>query len=98
MDYNTHKSEIGSGGGLCGTVRYEIEGRMHDVVNCHYSKCRRFHGHYGAYTRIRVQDLKFVEQRGLKWYHSTTDQTPNVFRGVVISAGHPSFGILKPRR
>jgi hypothetical protein len=91
MDNNTHESEIESGGCLCGAVRYEINGRMRDVVNCHCSKCRRFHGHYGAYTSIRLQDLKFIEQRGLKWYHSITDETPNVFRGFCDICGSSLF-------
>jgi hypothetical protein len=91
MDNQTSESKISSGGCLCGAVRYEINGRMRDVVNCHCSKCRRFHGHYGAYTRVRLQDLKFVEQRGLKWYHSITDETPNVYRGFCGICGSSLF-------
>jgi hypothetical protein len=35
-------------------------------VNCHCSRCRRTHGHVGAYTD--TDDLTLLEDRGLAWY------------------------------
>jgi hypothetical protein len=32
------------GGCLCGLVRYQLEGRLEFVANCHCSICRRSHG------------------------------------------------------
>lgn len=32
------------GGCLCGKVRYEIRGPLHDASHCHCSMCRRQHG------------------------------------------------------
>ena len=29
---------------LCEAIQYEIEGELGTVVNCHCSKCRRWHG------------------------------------------------------
>ena len=29
---------------LCGAVRYEVEGRLPPIVNCHCQHCRRAHG------------------------------------------------------
>ncbi len=29
---------------LCGTVRYEIDGPLHEMHHCHCSMCRRAHG------------------------------------------------------
>lgn len=80
-----------SGGCLCGGVRYEIRGEMRDIVNCHCSKCRRFHGHVGAYTSVSREDLILTKQDKLKWYRSTTDETPNVHRGFCTECGSSLF-------
>lgn len=80
-----------SGGCLCGAVRYKITGDARGVVNCHCSKCRRFHGNFGAYTSVALEQLVFVEQRGLKWFHSPTDETPNVHRGFCEVCGSSLF-------
>lgn len=80
-----------TGGCLCGAVRYKIIGDLRDVVNCHCSKCRRFHGNFGAYTSIKVADLTFAEQGGLKWFVSTDDETPNVRRGFCVECGSSLF-------
>ena len=80
-----------TGGCLCGAVRYEIHGPLRNIVNCHCSKCRRFHGNVGAYTSIRYADLKLIQQTGLKWYDSVTDETPNVQRGFCSKCGSSLF-------
>ncbi len=80
-----------AGGCLCGAVRYRIRGKLRGVVNCHCSKCRRVHGHYGAYTSVALADLTIVEDRGLKWFDSTTDETPNVRRGFCAECGASLF-------
>lgn len=80
-----------TGGCLCGAVRYEIRGGLRGIVNCHCSKCRRFHGNFGAYTSIKSENLTLVAQGGLKWYRSTTDETPNVQRGFCAQCGSSLF-------
>jgi hypothetical protein len=80
-----------TGGCLCGAVRYRICGELRGVVNCHCSKCRRFHGNFGAYTSVALELLEFVEERGLKWFESTTDETPNVHRGFCAECGSSLF-------
>jgi hypothetical protein len=80
-----------TGGCLCGAVRYEILGDLKDVVCCHCSKCRNFHGHFAAYAITTDDDLKFVEKRGLKWFRSVTDETPNVYRGFCSECGSSLF-------
>ncbi|WP_022663973.1 GFA family protein [Desulfospira joergensenii] len=76
---------------LCGQVEFEIQGDLRDVVNCHCSKCRKFHGNYGAYTSVKFENLKFIKQTGLKWFKSTTDETDNVRRGFCSECGSSLF-------
>jgi len=60
-------------------------------VNCHCAKCRRFHGHYGAYTSADVEGLELLSQATLTWYHSISDETPNVHRGFCNVCGASLF-------
>ena len=76
---------------LCGQVQFEIHGKLRDIVNCHCSKCRKFHGNYGAYTSVKVENLKITEQKSLKWYKSPTDETENVHRGFCSECGSSLF-------
>jgi hypothetical protein len=60
--------EVHRGGCLCGGVRYSLHGPLRDVVVCHCSRCRRTHGHVGAYTRCAAADLALESDRTLRWY------------------------------
>ncbi len=91
MSVSTDNRITATGGCLCGAVRYEILGDLRGIVNCHCSKCRRFHGNFGAYTSIKFDNLKLVEKRGLKWFRSVTDETPNVERGFCGECGSSLF-------
>ena len=82
---------VATGECLCGGVRFEVHGRLLDVVNCHCSKCRRFHGHVGAYTATDRRNLVLIQSATLKWFHSTTDETPNVHRGFCGNCGSSLF-------
>lgn len=57
-----------SGGCLCGAVRYTASGSLRDVIVCHCSRCRRTHGHVGAYSEVASEALSLLEDRGLSWY------------------------------
>jgi len=86
---NIHKKTKGRC--LCGQVQFEIYGKLRDIVNCHCSKCRKFHGNYGAYTSVKVENLKMTAQKSLKWYESPTDETANVHRGFCSKCGSSLF-------
>lgn len=60
-----------SGGCQCGAVRYELSGPLRGVVNCHCAMCRRLHGAFGAYTKVRNSNLSITETGGLTWYQSS---------------------------
>lgn len=76
---------------LCGQVQFEIHGELRDIVNCHCSKCRRFHGNFGAYTSVEAENLQISDRKGLKWHESVTDETANVRRGFCSTCGSSLF-------
>ena len=82
---------VATGGCLCGEVRFEIQDQLMDVINCHCSKCRRFHGNVGAYTATARENLVLLRSDTLKWFHSTTDETPGVHRGFCSRCGASLF-------
>jgi hypothetical protein len=57
-----------AGGCLCGGVRYRLAGDLRGVVFCHCSRCRRFHGHVGAYTAVAREGLSFERDGTLSWH------------------------------
>ena len=57
---------------LCGAVQFEVRGRLSEAHACHCSQCRRQSGHYVVATGARRADFKLTEERGLKWYRSST--------------------------
>lgn len=91
MSASNNDAVQATGGCLCGAVRYEIRGPLRGVVNCHCSKCRRFHGNFGAYTSVLRQELVLLQDQSLKWFKSTTDETPNVHRGFCSECGSSLF-------
>ena len=61
----------GTGGCLCGAVRYEVRGPLRPVVDCHCTQCRRTSGHFAAFTATRQEELVLTESEGLRWYRSS---------------------------
>jgi hypothetical protein len=59
-----------SGRCLCGSVRFEVDGPLRDVILCHCAECRRWHGHVCAATSAQREDLHFVADGGLRWVDS----------------------------
>ena len=82
---------ITNGRCLCGQVQYEIHGALRGIVNCHCSKCRKFHGSHGAYTSVKTKNLTTISKTSLKWFKSPTDETPNVHRGFCSECGSSLF-------
>jgi hypothetical protein len=76
-----------TGGCYCGAVRYEVRGAMKDVTYCHCSKCRKWHGHFGAYTANAREDFSLTKSDGLKWH--TVSAT--VKRGFCQECGSSLF-------
>lgn len=62
----------GSGGCLCGGVRYRVQGKLSDVGACHCSQCRRTTGHYFAGATCERSALIFESDETLAWYRSSS--------------------------
>lgn len=82
---------VALGGCLCGSVRFEIHDNLLDIINCHCSKCRRFHGHVGAYTATERKNLVLLKSETLQWFYSATDEPRNVHRGFCSRCGSSLF-------
>ncbi|WP_245814239.1 GFA family protein [Cystobacter ferrugineus] len=58
-----------------------------DVETVLLSKCRRWHGHVGAYTAVDRPGFELTEQRGLRWYAASA----TVRRGFCGECGSSLF-------
>ena len=78
---------MNTGGCFCGAVRYQATKTIGKVAFCHCSKCRKWHGHVGAYTATDRDAFKVTEARGLKWHQ----MNPEVRRGFCQECGSSLF-------
>ncbi len=69
-----------TGSCFCGAVNFELRGATTQVTYCHCSKCRKWHGHVGAFAAVDRGDFVLTEQRGLKW-HAVTQAVRRGFCG-----------------
>lgn len=75
---------------LCGGVRYEVRGPLRDVLICHCEECRRWHGHVGASTAARREDLVLLDDGGLRWIASPQSDA-HARRGFCAACGSSLF-------
>jgi hypothetical protein len=75
---------------LCGAVRFELEPPLRDVELCHCVECRRWHGHVCAMTSAPREQLRLVEDRGLRWVESP-DSDAHARRGFCGECGSSLF-------
>lgn len=46
---------------LCGAVRYEIAGPLHEMHHCHCSRCGKAHGAaFSTFARLAAADFRFT--------------------------------------
>lgn len=84
------------GGCLCGAMRYEVDGPLTDVSNCHCSMCRRFHGAaFATYAMVSAEDFRWLSgQELLSVYESSPGNGWAFCRVCGSSLGLPSHGKL----
>lgn len=67
----TEPSSKATGGCLCGAVRYQVNGPLRDVVDCHCSMCRRLHGSSGPHSKALKTQIEITRKEGLAWYRTS---------------------------
>ena len=72
---------------LCAAVCYAVDGPLRAVSYCHCSQCRRTSGHFVAASACEAGHLRFLEDRGLRWYRSS----PHAERGFCKHCGSSLF-------
>ena len=77
---------------LCGKVRYEIDGALGPVVQCHCSLCRRASGSaFATNASVDAKALRIVAGRkSIKSYESSKSGT----RAFCRRCGSPVFGLV----
>ncbi len=75
----------GTGGCLCGAVRYVVAGPLRDVVACHCGQCRRTSGHHVAATSALREQVSINGE--VRWYASS----PGARRGFCPICGSNLF-------
>lgn len=84
------------GGCLCGGIRYEINGPLTEVGNCHCSMCRRFHGAaFATYAKVSAEHFRWISGQELLTVYETSPGIGWAFCRVCGSSlGVPTHGKL----
>ena len=56
---------------LCGNIQLKTQGYHRDIHNCHCIQCMKTHGHHAAYTAVKLENIKFLKKKTLKWFKSS---------------------------
>jgi hypothetical protein len=58
---------------LCGAIAFRLKNALREILTCHCGMCRRWHGHFPAYTSARRPDIELDGGASLCWYGSSGD-------------------------
>ena len=76
-----------SGSCLCGSVKYRINGRLFDALNCHCSMCRKAHGAaFRSRATLKAADFEWVQGEGCVTFY---ESSPGNHRGFCRVCGSP---------
>ena len=56
---------------LCGNIQLKTQGFHRDIHNGHCIQCMKTHGHHAAYTAVKLENIKFLKKKTLKWFKSS---------------------------
>lgn len=80
-------TETHTGRCLCGSITFQVDGPLRDVIACHCGQCRRQTGLYYAATQAADADVTINDTGTLSWYRASTSAT----RGFCRSCGSALF-------
>jgi hypothetical protein len=61
-----------TGGCLCGSVRYQVNGPLRSIIACHCEQCRRSSGHFVAATACRRAHFVLLRDATLQWFSAVS--------------------------
>ncbi|MBM4263959.1 MAG: GFA family protein [Deltaproteobacteria bacterium] len=76
---------------LCGAVRYEIDGALEAITNCHCSLCRKMSGSaFSSGASVSQSEFRIVAGKEMlnQW-----ESSPGYFRNFCSRCGSPLFKI-----
>jgi hypothetical protein len=83
---------------LCEAIVYEINGKLGPIVNCHCSKCRRWHGAaFRTRAAVPVKNFKWVKGEEYLSYYPSSEHVTKTFCSICGSnlvsyrRDHPDF-------
>ena len=85
--YKKIQSYMKSGSCLCGNITFSLK-NLRNVVNCHCEECRKFHGNYAAFTKVKLEDIYISNEKQINWYQLKKDQAK---RGFCNNCGSSLF-------
>jgi len=78
---------------LCGQIAYEINGPLGPIVNCHCSKCRRWHGSaFRTRCAVKTQYFKWLKGEALLSKYPSSEHIIKTFCSI---CGSNLISILK---
>ena len=76
-----------TGGCLCGSVCYQIDGSITSLGHCHCTMCQRYHGTaYSTYSMVAKKDYAIIKGESVL---STAHTSPQVQRKFCSKCGAP---------
>jgi hypothetical protein len=72
-----------AGACLCGALQYEVEGPLQNLVHCHCSMCRKFHGApFGTLVEAPAHHLRWLAGEASVVGHASSAQRTRCFCGT----------------
>ncbi len=74
-----------NGSCLCGQVKYEIFGKLGDIMHCHCTSCRKAHGSaFSSVAAVQIKSFKILSGKSLLKSH---ESSPNKRRYFCSNCG-----------